>query len=189
MKLFLEPTTTESLFANWPRPEAGMVITILPPRSQGWNVHTVCLFPYGVKEKVLALPNFPGPPFYASMVFSGKFRIDSVPGVGKGMFSTRDIKAGEIITEERPLLLAPVGLPFDKENGGPHPDAALQTMVEDEMDFLGRAIFMNLHNCKGSDRTKIRGILDTNGLGLSAMPGHDARYFGVFEHISRINHR
>jgi hypothetical protein len=189
IKDFLAPTPTENVLDNWPGIEAGvMVNTVLPPPSQGMDVFTFCLFPPGVKEKVLAIPNFPGPPFMLTAL-QYKFCIGPVPGAGQGMFAASDLKAGDLIMAERPLLLGPQAMPFVNLEGGVHPDTIMETLVDEKLDPLSRDIFMKLHNCKGPDTSKIRGILDTNSLALKAMPGHDAQYMGVFEHISRINHR
>jgi hypothetical protein len=189
IKEFLAPTPTENVLANWPRLHDGVMInTVLPPPSQGMDVFTFCLFPPGVKEKVLAIPKFPGPPFMLSAL-QYKFRIGPVPGAGIGMFATWDLKAGDLIMAERPLFLGPQAMPIVNLEGGVHPDTILKTLIDERMDPLSRDIFMKLHNCKGPDTSKIRGIMDTNSLALSAMPGHDAQYGGVFEHISRINHR
>jgi hypothetical protein len=186
IKLFLEPTPTDNVLANWPQLQAGIVITTLPP-PQIQDVYTVCLFPYGIKEKILDIENFPGPVDF-SLTMYYKIRIGPVPGAGNGLFAQADFKVGDLILTERPLLLIPAELPFVKLKGNPHPDKMLEQMIN-TMDIFTRALFMKLHNCKGSDRPKIRGIMDTNGLGLGAMPGHDAQYLGVFDQMSRINHR
>jgi hypothetical protein len=190
IKDFHSSTPLENALANWPGLKNGgiyVATSLPPPPSQGMDVHSFCLFPPGVKEKVLALPNFPGPPFVLSMM-QNKFRIGPVPDAGKGMFSTTDLKAGDLIMAERPFLVAPAAFPYTNLKGFVHPDKIMEMAVE-KLGPPCRDIFMKLHNCKGPDTPKIRGIVDTNSLELSAMPGHDVPYAGIFQNISRINHR
>jgi hypothetical protein len=190
IKDFRASAPLENALANWPGLKAGVtfVTTSLPPSQGHPDVHSFCLLPPGIKEKVLALPNFPGPPFMVSMM-QNKFRIGPVPGAGKGMFVTTDLKAGDLIMAERPLLVAPAAFPYANLKGFVHPDKIMEMAVNERLGPNGRDIFMQLHNCKGPDTPKIRGIVDTNSLELGPMPGHDTQYMGIFQHISRINHR
>ncbi|KAF7289257.1 Aldehyde dehydrogenase [Mycena indigotica] len=164
--------------------------------------NTECLFLRGSEQIITGTPGFPrGLPPASS---PPAFRRGHSPGKGLGLFSTRPIKQGDIILWERPLLIAPAGVPTKKLP----PDCseaqraqhnlneyeryiaiAVNRMTEDR-----RVAFMGLHNCHQKDGSgPFTGIIRTNGVGLSGLQPwvEDAKmsnYSATLEHISRLNH-
>ncbi|THH14046.1 hypothetical protein EW146_g6243 [Bondarzewia mesenterica] len=176
----------EELRRNYPNSQLGWVMSILPdippPTCEPW---TTCLFLPGVKEALLSRPTFPSP-FRSPPT---RFCISAAPGAGLGMFATIDIQPGGLIAYERPLLIFPLALPYAGKGKGAHPEEVLRRVVYGQMPSAARTAFLQLKNSQTSDPAYIKGICDTNTIGISSMPGCKLRHGVVCDSISRINHR
>ncbi|KDQ11587.1 hypothetical protein BOTBODRAFT_57347 [Botryobasidium botryosum FD-172 SS1] len=142
---------------------------------------TVCALYPGVKESILALPSFPCRPKVSPLASMNTWNITSAPGFGLGMFAVRHISHGEVIEDERPLLIAPALLPDDR---------IFKALVEQKMPEAYRHLFYELHNCKGDTMTREQGIIATNAVGVPDLPGNseEDQMLAVLMNISRINH-
>ncbi|GJJ78569.1 hypothetical protein EMPS_10928 [Entomortierella parvispora] len=96
--------------------------------------------------------------------------IKEAPGKGLGMFATRDIRRGECILAESPLVYGT-------------PDFIETQRAIDAMSPADKESYFALHNVH-SDLPAAIGIMKTNGLPL----GVDSVECAVYKHASRINH-
>lgn len=95
-------------------PDGQIYLTTLPPRYVGQTLANnpdgwaECLF-YLTQQKrgIISTPGFPSliarPPQVRHRIGPSRF--------GNGMFATRDIKMGELVMSERPLLISPIHTP------------------------------------------------------------------------------
>ena len=125
--------------------------------------------------------------------------------MGQGVFAKHDIKRGELIFSERPLLVGPSWLmPVDIHNVGRHTlDQWRQVMISEEeqalevavqrMNETDRALYMALHNSHTTDGSgPLYGIMRTNGFGVSKLSHSANSQYGtsvVCNVGSRVNHR
>ncbi|KAF5376480.1 hypothetical protein D9615_008624 [Tricholomella constricta] len=193
-------------------PEGGCIFTSLPSRNYGDTLAehpdnwTECLL-WGGKQKrdILSTPGFPSP---IPRPPQTRHRIG--PSLfGIGMFATRDIKMGDLIMSERPLLASPIVIPPLIPNFPEGFELTLSQSLEAKMaefekcleNSLGRmlpenrAAFLALHNCHTEDGSgPIFGRIRTNGFGIiqktekSGLEAGDYGCVGVFNAISRVNH-
>ncbi|KAF9434491.1 hypothetical protein BGZ76_007926 [Entomortierella beljakovae] len=96
--------------------------------------------------------------------------VKDAPGKGKGMFASRNIKKGECIISEEPLVY--VG-----------PDAMKTLNSVSALNSKNKKSFYSLHNAHADTLPEL-GITRTNALPL----GEDAIEGAVYRVISRINH-
>ncbi|KAJ7030028.1 hypothetical protein C8F04DRAFT_1115115 [Mycena alexandri] len=168
-------------------------------RTNGKDPFTECVFYRGTKEVLKKIPGYPQPLIHPK---PGAFRVNTVPGKGTGLFSTRALTMGEHILTERPLLISPIAA------YAPYPPSftyeqyvqlALSEMEQhikiavDRMSPNDRAAYMQLANSHKEDGSgPCFGILRTNGLGISGLrpdvEGAAGRYSAVAKYISRLNH-
>jgi len=156
--------------------------------------------------RVLSSPGYPArkpkprlPDFY---------EVRATPDMGQGVFAKHDIKHGELIFSERPLLVAPNWVsPKDlknlslvspaqwKEIMSLEKEKCLEYAVQQRMSESNKELYMSLHNSHTTDEAgPLVGILRTNGFGirkLTTSPGHpkQLRYSAVCNIGSRLNHR
>lgn len=166
----------------------GYYVCTLPPLPQSLKTIeecsegvTTCLLAPGVKEKILALPSFPQRLAVSIFQAMSKVRIGPAPGAGLGMFALRNIALGEIIIDERPLLLIQMGM-IQGEN-------AIDTAIQKKMPEAMRRCFFNLSNCKGDELPREQGIMNTNAMGVGSLPGCEQEHAGIPDKMSPINHR
>jgi hypothetical protein len=147
--------------------------------------YTVSLLYPGAKEAIAAIPGFPTPYMPSLQVH---YRIGDVPGAGKGMFALTDLNVGDVILRERPLCLVPQC--FGETMTARQLHQITLTMMA-PMDPQDRKDFFELTTCKpGQEGNPILGIISTNALDASRMPGdYDGQYGGVCRDLSRVNHR
>ncbi|OCH91995.1 SET domain-containing protein [Obba rivulosa] len=107
--------------------------------------------------------------------------------IGLGMFATADFDVGDLILQERALLITTQFIP-PGPNGYSAADAALHMAVYEQMLPACRTAYLSLSNSFPSEQQEITGILNTNALYIGALPGYDGACGGVFNDISRINH-
>jgi hypothetical protein len=145
--------------------------------------YTIALLYPSAKEAIAAVPGFPTPYMPSARVH---YRIGDAPGAGKGMFALTDLDVGDLILRERPLCLVPQCL----WRGGSISPERMFTLVVSLMKPQDREDFFKLANCKDKAVNSIRGIIDTNALNASRMPGdYNGRYGGICRDLSRVNHR
>ncbi|KAF5376403.1 hypothetical protein D9615_008618 [Tricholomella constricta] len=193
-------------------PDNARLCTTLPSQSFGDTLAdnpdnwTECLFLGGKqKREIVSTPGFPSPiprpPQIRHRIKPSRFGI--------GMFATRNIKMGDLIVSERPLLVSPSALPplipnFPKGFKPTFLQFTQGRMAEYEKTLeicLGRmlpenrAAFLALHNSHTEDGSgPIFGRIRTNGIGIiektekSDLDAGDYGYSAVFNDISRINH-
>jgi hypothetical protein len=81
------------------------------PETVSGEITPLCVLYPGTKEALLALPNFPkrliSPP---SLIWP--FYIKDIPGMGKAMVARIPIQAGQLILNERPLIVYPTAFPY-----------------------------------------------------------------------------
>ena len=105
------------------------------------------------------------------------WRMETIPGKGKGVIATRDISPGTLILSDPPLITT----------------AVIQSIETTEQD-LARALralpkdsqraFLSLHNNHRGEKNPLSNIVRSNGYPLG--PGSDVG--AVFAHVSRFNH-
>jgi hypothetical protein len=106
------------------------------------------------------------------------WKIERIPGKGKGLIATQDIAPGTLLISEAPLLTTEGVTTIDLE--------VAETQLSKKLSSLPKAsqeAFLALHN-NYEDEKPLSGIVRSNGYPLG--PGAEAG--GVFATISRINH-
>ena len=129
------------------------------------------------------------------------YEVRTTPDMGQGIFAKRNIKRGDLIFSERPLLIAPSWLGRE-ETGDKYTlnqarqvmmfefekvlDIAVQRMSEKE-----RACFMALHNSHTADGSgPLLGIMRTNSFIVSKLSNGAIMSYGAVSDLgSRLNHR
>jgi hypothetical protein len=139
-----------------------------------------------VKEKILALPGFPGPDI--TKPHPERYRLGPISGSGIGMFAVGDVQPGEWLGADRPLLVMPQAIPT-KATDPTLPSRLVKKVVMEHMGHTNRDLFLSLHNCKSKEQGDLMGIVNTNAINIGALPGHNAHYAAVLRDFSRINHR
>ena len=142
------------------------------------------LYP-GTKEAIAAIPGFPTPYMPSLRVH---YCIGDAPGAGKGMFALTDLDVGDVILRERPLCLFPMCIPL----GGVMSPHEMLMSTFSYMKPQDLEDFFKLANCKIQEGAEniISGIIDTNTLNATRMPGeYNGQYGGICRDLSRVNHR
>ena len=165
---------------------------------------------YGpTKAKVINAPGYPQP-VPKPKGTQPAYIIKPSPNMGLGVFATRDIKMGELIFAERPLLVSPrsnIGVNVGSLEQYDWKTQIAIAMMEWEktleiavgrMEPEDRKAFMELANSHKEDGSgPILGIIRTNGFMVGGdiydgpekrADGHNA-YSAVVKIGSRINHR
>ncbi|KIY53244.1 hypothetical protein FISHEDRAFT_16588, partial [Fistulina hepatica ATCC 64428] len=166
-----------------------------------------CFIDQATKKRIFSQPGFPHPiPRPRLKMYS----IEPAPGMGLGMFATCDIRLGELIIAERPLLLVPAAARMHVNKYPPHytKEQMLQAAMAEQNHLYEltvsrmiperRAAFMALHNSHQHDGSGTAlGIVRTNGFGISDRPDalrfqNDRSPGGQFsivcDKMSRVNH-
>ncbi|KAJ6497623.1 hypothetical protein C8R45DRAFT_983622 [Mycena sanguinolenta] len=181
--------------------EPGMMLfTSIPFLSDDNEQVSECLFYHGTKEALMQIPNFPHPML---RVDTPAFCVTDIPGKGMGLVSTRELKMGDLILDERPLFVCSRGVPL------PEPPSTftnekfmqyhLQKLEEYYQHSLGRMrpkvrdAYLALHNCHKEDESGTAvGIVRTNGMALLGLrpdvQDESSQYSAVCKDISRLNH-
>jgi hypothetical protein len=121
------------------------------------------------------------------------YQILPTPNAGLGMFASRDIKMGDLIVAERPLIVLPVS---------PHPtiraggrDFDWDKFIEpcfERLSTENQEAYRALANAHPKDRIgPLYGVVLTNNFSLEVGEGEPPinSYIAVFKEISRVNHR
>ncbi|TFK90476.1 SET domain-containing protein [Polyporus arcularius HHB13444] len=137
----------------------------------------------GMAASLLALhPDFPAdfsapsPPRYA---------IVDAGSAGRGMVASVDLATGDTIARERPLALFPVAIAMDMNDA-----RRVYEAVVASMHIENQRVLRALKNWKGADRAPfyLKGVVDTNAIGVGALPGNKGLYGGLARDICRVNH-
>jgi len=170
----------------------------------GW---TECYISGFVKDLITNIPGFPAPLLRPKMVAyevrqSSEFQ-------GQGLFATRNIKAGDLILSERPLLVYPgcpvLILPKAVKTRHTHAQINMINMINEERRMADvvahmhpdlRARFQSLCNAQSSS-LPITGICLTNGFKTGIIDWEKTKEYGVEpldfsavgDLVSRLNHR
>ncbi|ESK94126.1 hypothetical protein Moror_1049 [Moniliophthora roreri MCA 2997] len=171
----------------------------LEDNPDGW---TECYISGRAKRKILETPGFPES--LPRPTQPDCFRVVDIPGKGRGIVATKDIKWGNLIFAERALIITPVGLPSGSDTEIPkhftnaQREQVFMMDIEHGLDILVKRMpeenqkaFMELWNCHTEDGSgPLLGICRTNGLALQDYyePKKAGRYCGTFKVISRFNH-
>lgn len=159
-----------------------LVITVLSPAYLGnpEESGTVCVFLPGVMEEITSEPSFPRPLLHDPAKHVFYTAPSNFPEGGLGLFSREEHSLGDLIFDERPLLILPPSAPNDQE--------FWDTVVE-EMPPRLRNRFFELHNSLGDAHSRELGIAITNLTVIYDIPGCDDTHGAVGQYVSRINHR
>ncbi|KAJ6497622.1 hypothetical protein C8R45DRAFT_822965 [Mycena sanguinolenta] len=177
-----------------------MTYTSIPFASDDDEQVSECLFYPGSKEVLMQIPNFPHPML---RVETPAFRVADVSSKGLGLVSTRALKMGDLILDERPLFVCSRGVPvpvpstFTQEQIIQYHLQKLEEHYQlsiNRMRPKAKAAYMALSNCHKEDGSgPIVGIVRTNGLALQGLrPGvqdETNEYSAICKDISRLNHR
>lgn len=206
----------EALDPSADRPDNTISFATMPPAIfkadlTATDGYTEWVVKGNTKSKVLKYPGFPKslPKIPHS---TPSCDVRKVRSMGMGLFATRDLKIGELILAERPLLIAPRAMDYVSgeiagiRNYTPaqlaqiqlfEAERVLQTAVR-RMDNEGRRAYMSLANAHKEDGSgPCLGILRTNVYAIGGIvDGPDAApitsmngYCAVANLGSRINHR
>ncbi|KAJ8522246.1 hypothetical protein ONZ45_g1172 [Pleurotus djamor] len=215
--LDIDPATAPTNDKNIPK--GGRIITSQPQSGYLTDMldgQTECiLLSMRDKAQILNTPGFPQA--IPRPRNPGAFVIREVPGMGLGMVAARDIKFGELICSERPLLITTslVRGYMDKDAvKGKKIPTNIREMTEEfregfqdsideqestiqqaliRMNERARGQFMALHDCHADEGTSgpLLGRVRTNGYGIfssAEYPKGTVWYTAVFNYLSRINH-
>ncbi len=157
----------QTIITSQPMPGESNTLATFP---DGW---AECMLTGYVKKQILATPGFPRP---IERTKEPMFRISQTPDRGLGMFATRGMKTGDLILDERPMIVAPV-LSDPRTIVFPEnftEDQVLQAAIYEYEKTLGfcfrrmpkenQQAFMGLSNCHQRDGSgTLFGIIRTNG--------------------------
>ncbi|KAK0488433.1 hypothetical protein IW261DRAFT_1439334 [Armillaria novae-zelandiae] len=187
----------QTIITSQPMPGENDSLATFP---DGW---AECVLTGYVKKQVLATPGFPRP---IERTKEPMFCISSTPDRGLGMFAARPTKTGDLILDERPMMVAPV-LADPRTIDFPenfNEDQILQAAIYEYEKTLGfcfrrmpkenQQAFMELSNCHQHDGSgTLFGIIRTNGYEVDGLKDINAQepfgmYTGVWDKLSRLNH-
>ncbi|KAF4590198.1 hypothetical protein EYR38_009496 [Pleurotus pulmonarius] len=135
------------------------------------------------KRELIEYPDFPQEIYRASDLEERAYSIVDIPGKGLGMVAAQDLEPGELITSERPLLLAPhaisspASLEFTDDATEEQQQAAkyfeadrMLKIAYERMHRDDQAAYMKLHNAHLHDGSgPLLGVMRTNSYGLFDM--------------------
>jgi len=128
------------------------------------------------KTKVFKTPGYPAR--IPKPRLPDLYEVRMTPDMGQGVFAKRNIKRGDLIFSERPLLIVPTWFGRDATDGQYTSNQAQQVMMFEfekvleiavkRMPEKERALFLALHNSHTADGTgPLLGIIRTNAFGVN----------------------
>ncbi|CAE8597233.1 unnamed protein product [Polarella glacialis] len=96
----------------------------------------------------------------------GSFEIVSIDGKGLGVQATRDLKAGDLISEDVPALSWSKELDMELLFAGSD-ESGIPLALKRQWAGLSEDVkcqIMELHDCHGKSKKSLRGIMSTNGV-------------------------
>ena len=151
------------------------------------------------KAKVFKTPGYPSR--ISKPRCPDLYEVRTTPDMGQGIFAKCNIKRGDLIFSERPLLIAPSWLGRDGTSDKYTLNQVQQVMMFEfekvlevavqRMSEKERALFMALHNSHTADGTgPLLGIMRTNAFGVGNLSNSDVMNYGAVSDLgSRFNHR
>ncbi|KZV74907.1 SET domain-containing protein [Peniophora sp. CONT] len=134
---------------------------------------TECMCTGWFKREILSTPGFPSPIVHPPKIV---YKVRAVEGRGLGVFATENIKAGDLILAERPLLIKRAADYAYGRSGLSQEEMLRASFVhlEKNMEYLCSRMspealksFKSLYNSHQTDGSgPLTGILRTNGFGL-----------------------
>jgi len=189
-----------------------MVYTTLPEQFSGApehpDGHTQCVLMGTIKAQIVRSPRYLTQSI--PKVAAGTVIIKNTSeGAGLGMFAGRDIKFGEFILAERPLLMHPADIRYAPGAADDYTYEQHMAIMRHEIESglevaLGRmsdqnqAAYKSLFNAHTEDGSgPLLGIMRTNAFGVNideltrttSAANHSKLYSIVANEGSRINHR
>ncbi|KAF4577234.1 hypothetical protein EYR36_005221 [Pleurotus pulmonarius] len=145
------------------------------------------------KRELIEYPDFPQEIYRASDLEERAYSIVDIPGKGLGMVAAQDLEPGELITSERPLLLAPhaisspASLEFNDDATEEQQQAAkyfeadrMLKIAYERMHRDDQAAYMKLHNAHLHDGSgPLLGVMRTNSYGLFDMHALSMQLYAV----------
>ncbi|KAF4590806.1 hypothetical protein EYR40_009403 [Pleurotus pulmonarius] len=145
------------------------------------------------KRELIEYPDFPQEIYRASDLEERAYSIVDIPGKGLGMVAAQDLEPGELITSERPLLLAPhaisspASLEFTDDATEEQQQAAkyfeadrMLKIAYERMHRDDQAAYMKLHNAHLHDGSgPLLGVMRTNSYGLFDMQALSMQLYAV----------
>ncbi len=163
-----------NVFCSQPYPNTNL----LEEFPDGWSE---CYIREEIKKRILSVPGFPQ---RIQRPVSRAYKIGDSPGKGKGMFATRMIREGELVLDERPLIVlssVPPLCPYTYSASDPKTmtDEFAQLFRESvwgiaysRMPPQNRRAFDELYNShEHDDAGRIAGIVRTCGFGIAGYIG------------------
>ena len=161
------------------------------------------LFNGSTKAKVLNAPGYPAR--IPKPTRPDLYQVRSTPDMGDGLYAKCNIKRGEIILAERPLLVAPIGIGKLQQDDH-YTKTQMQPILMSEFELLlecaigrlpsqSQADFKALHNSHTGDGSgPLLGIMRSNSYTIGNLyDGPDnaptCAYAAVCKIGSRINHK
>lgn len=172
-----QPTPDEDALVYTTQPqgcetEAGMVECILHNSA--------------AKKELVGYPGYPTPiPRAADLTAPCPYRIVEIPSKGLGMVAARDLRFGELIISERPLLISPqiskidfikwtnTTTPRQKQEAACFESEKIYKVAFERMDPEAKETYMKLHNSHKHDGSgPLLGVSRTNSYGVFALQGN-----------------
>ncbi|KZV70384.1 SET domain-containing protein [Peniophora sp. CONT] len=133
--------------------DSDYILTTLPSQKEGIDRdgETECFCTGWFRRTVLSTPGFPSPIVYPKKVV---YEVREVEGCGLGVFALEDIRIGDLIVAERPLIVNMIVGDMER---------VLEALCA-RMSSETFKTYMALHNCYGTDDSgSLTGIMLTNG--------------------------
>ncbi|PBK84787.1 hypothetical protein ARMGADRAFT_1088233 [Armillaria gallica] len=175
-------------FEHEPRPDDDVRIHIQDGDSQ-------CLLTNYLKRRLEHIPEFPRP---VKMMGDKAYRISPTLHRGLGMFAVRQFKTGDLVTDERPLMVFPVGplTDFDLTTAKVPGENRIRLTLKSSDDILSsifervseesRDAFMGLQNSHLQNGT-LFGTARTNEYGLEDDLKDETENIKLFSTLSSDN--
>ncbi|KAI0785811.1 hypothetical protein C8Q75DRAFT_774654 [Abortiporus biennis] len=165
---------------------------------------TECILYAPTKYQIFCIPGFPEEPRHLK---EKPYKIQDLPGRGKGLIATQQLEMGDLILAERPFIIIPACWPVALSQADMikyqrdvfrEQENMLKRLL-DRMDPADRAAFMTLDNCleEGARSGPILDRIHTNSFGIhfddegsnDFMKDGEVRMYSVVgKDISRVNH-
>lgn len=137
------------------------------------------------KKELVSYPGYPTPiPRAADSTAPCPYRIVEIPSKGLGMVAARDLRFGELIISERPLLITPqltkidcikwmdTATPRQKQEAACFESEKIYKVAFERMEPEDKDTYMKLYNSHKHDGSgPILGISRTNSYGVFALQG------------------
>lgn len=107
------------------------------------------------------------------------FREAEIPGKGRGLVATRDIKAGEVLMSRAPTMLV------HSDSHSDEPREVLEELYDEALERLGGERRRRLDGQFGKD---IFERIDKNAFKMGLTGDEAGAHLGVYPEVARLNH-